>query len=246
MTAPHFFVDALAAEPSLVILSERDSRHALRSLRLRPGEPVSVADGEGRWGAGTLVRSEHGRAVIEVGDVTSVERRSPLVSLLVAPPKGERLRWMIQKLTEIGVDSVWLTQSHRSVRTLEEERLDASVRRLEAVAREAAMQSRQAYITHVGIHREGATGFGMSSAATASQPVVVLDESAPTPLEDALPLDPPAVVTLAVGPEGGFADDEIEPARGRTVASLGPNILRTETAAVVGAAIVLARYGLLG
>src|SRR5262245_21844024 len=146
---------------------------------------------------------------------------------------------MVQKLAEIGTDAVWLTESDRSVRTLPDERSNAASRRLGAVAREAAMQSHRPFLMRVEPERE------VSAEAAA---VVLLHVGADRRLADVLPAAAPEAITLWVGPEGGFTPDEVEAAGrdGALVASLGPGVLRTETAAVVAAALTLARYGRLG
>lgn len=240
MSAPQFFVPPLPAEPSMVVLNRDDSRHALRSLRLRPGDEVSVSDGEGRVGVGTLLREEDRLAVVEVTEVRDVARPRPIVGVRVAPPKGDRLRWMIQKLAEIGTDAVWLIEADRSVRTLPDERGDAAARRLGAVAREAAMQSRRPFLMRVEPER--------AEPGPPTGSVVLLHVGADRRLGDVLPAAAPDAVTLWVGPEGGFTAAEVEAAGrdGALAASLGPGVLRTETAAVVGAALALARYGRLG
>jgi 16S rRNA (uracil1498-N3)-methyltransferase len=240
VSAPQFFVPPLAAEPSIVVLDRDDSRHALRSLRLRPGEAVSVSDGEGRAGAGTLLREEGGLAVVEVTGVRQVARARPAVAVRVAPPKGDRLRWMVQKLAEIGTDAVWLAPADRSVRTLPDERADAAARRLAAVAREAAMQARQPFLMRVEPER--------ADTGAAVGRVVLLHVGSDRRLSEVLPAEPPEQITLCIGPEGGFTAAEVAAAEGdgSLVASLGPGVLRTETAAVVGAALTLARYGRLG
>jgi 16S rRNA (uracil1498-N3)-methyltransferase len=239
VSAPHFFVPLLSAEPSLVDLTEADSQHALRSLRLRVGEPVTVTDGEGRVGDGTLIRVDRGVAVVEVARVRDVARPRPAVALVVAPPKGERLRWMIQKLAEIGTDALFLEEGQRSVRTVPDERAGGAMRRLEAVAREAAMQARRPFLMRVGVRRDLATNAG---------PTVLLHVGEDPRLTEVLPRLAPDAVTLVVGPEGGFTEAEVAEARrgGDLVASLGSNVLRTETAAVVAAVLALARYGRLG
>jgi 16S rRNA (uracil1498-N3)-methyltransferase len=221
-----------------MVLTEGDSRHALRSLRLKPGEDVTVADGEGRVGEGKLLRAEAGRAVIEVLRVSDVHRPRPAVAIVATPPKGERLRWMVQKLSELGVDAMWLAEGDRSVRTIEDERASGVLRRLNGVAREAAMQSHQPFLMEVGLRLRPVEG-GRT---------VMLHVGADRRLTEVLPTESPDAITLAVGPEGGFTDEEVSAAReaGSLVASLGPSVLRTETAAVVGAALVLARYGRLG
>ena len=237
MTAPHFFVESVSPGP--VLLSPEDSRHALRSLRIRPGEMLTLADGRGAVARGRLAGEQNGVAAVEVDEVWREARRKPVVSVALAPPKGDRLVWAIQKLTEIGVDETVLIRTARSVRDWDERRGERAMDRLRAVAREAAMQSRQPFIM-------GLSGPCPLSGALDS-PSVMLTESAPDRLHRVLADDPDAVRVL-VGPEGGFTDPEVEEARraGVAMASLGSNVLRTETAAVVGAALVLARYGRLG
>jgi 16S rRNA (uracil1498-N3)-methyltransferase len=242
VTAPHFFVDVLKGPDSSVILSPQDSRHALRSLRLQPGEEISLADGTGAVGQGRLDGEEDGRAVVRVEEVHRVVRRPPIVSVALAPPKGDRLAWAIQKLAEVGTDEVVLVETGRSVRTWGSDRADRATDRLRAVAREAAMQSRQPFVMEV----VPAVPFAEALPPPQARGVL-LWAGAKAPLAEVLPQEATGI-RLFVGPEGGFSQEEIDSAREAGVgeASLGSSILRTETAALVGSALVLARYGRLG
>lgn len=239
MSLPHFFVGTL--DPKGVALSEADSRHALRSLRLRPGDRLSLADGEGAVADARLVGEVEGRAVVEVGEVRRVERTGPAVSVALAPPKGDRLGWAVQKLAELGVDEVVLVVTERSVRGWGESRAGRTVARLAAVAREAAMQSRRPFLMEVR------PLVPLEEALASGGAPVALWEGATEPLSACLP-EEPGSIRIVVGPEGGFSEREVEVMReaGAPLASLGPGILRTETAAIVAAAMVLARYGRLG
>ncbi|HEX8099884.1 MAG TPA: RsmE family RNA methyltransferase [Actinomycetota bacterium] len=225
-----------------VELSPEDAVHALRALRLRPGEAVSVADGSGRVGTGTFAGERNGAAVVDVDEVSEVARPQPRVTVVLAPPKGERLRWAIQKLSELGVARTVLVEAERSVRALPADRGDRALNRLRATAREAAMQSRQAFIMEIG-RTESIRGFIKESDGSA----ILLWELARAPLRMCLPPNADHV-SLIVGPEGGFSEHEVDEAReaGAAIASVGPNILRTETAAVAAAAVTLAHYGRLG
>ena len=240
MSPPHFFVRSLA--PGRLVLSEEDSRHALRSLRLRSGDQVSLADGKGGVAEGRLIDEADGRAAVEVGQVRSVVRRGPVVSIALSPPKGDRLTWAVQKLAELGVDETILIRTEHSVRAWEEDRAGRAVARLEAVAREAAMQSRRPVLMEVRppVPLEEALNTG-------GVPLVALWEGASEPLSACLP-EEAGGIRVVVGPEGGFSEREVATMRrgGAALAALGPGILRTETAAIVGAALVLARYGRLG
>jgi 16S rRNA (uracil1498-N3)-methyltransferase len=241
VSAPLFFVEGL--EEAEVELSETDSRHALRSLRLSPGDEVSVADGRGLVARATLVGERGGRAALQVGEVSRVARATPTVSVAMAPPRGDRLSWAVQKLGELGVDEVVVMRTERSVRDVPTDRVEQIVKRLTSVAREAAMQSRRPFVMRV---RAG-QAFGKCIASDDGGVVLVMAQEGERGLESVRPAGPPSVRIL-VGPEGGWTEDELRAARqsGATLWSLGEGVLRTETAAVVGAALVLARYGRLG
>jgi 16S rRNA (uracil1498-N3)-methyltransferase len=240
VSAPQFFVDAL--EVGEVQLSESDSRHATRALRLSPGDPVTLADGDGRIGAGRLVGQSGSLAVIAVDQVSTVARPEPVVAVALAPPKGGRLTWAIQKLAELGVDEVFLLETERTVRAWSGSRRGRAEERLATVAREGAMQARRPFVMKV---RGGVRMDELLDGAAI--PPVMLWERATDPLASALP-SAAARIELLIGPEGGFSDTEAEVARrtGAALVSLGEGVLRTETAAVVGAALVLAHYGRLG
>jgi 16S rRNA (uracil1498-N3)-methyltransferase len=242
VTAPHFFVDPRGHEQlragERVRLSEEDSVHALRSRRLRPGEEVTVSNDLSWLGRGRLAGEENGRAVVQLEEAWPIELRSPEVHVSVAPPKGDRLTWAVQKLSELGVHRLGLLETERSVRFPGAR----AVARLAIVAREAAMQSAQPRVMDVR-QRDGLREALDPPVAVG----VMLHETGSERLRDVLPAGVDRV-HLLVGPEGGFSDSEVAQARDAEfrIASLGPSILRTETAAVVGAALVLARYGRLG
>jgi 16S rRNA (uracil1498-N3)-methyltransferase len=240
MTAPHFFVDAL--EAGTVELSVEDSRHALRALRLRAGEEISLADGRGTVALGAFMGDRDGLAMVRVAETRRVLRRGTIVSVALAPPKGDRLAWAIQKLAELGVDEVLLVETERSVRAWPKDRVERALERQRMVAREAAMQARLHFVMEIRAAEGPLASLGPSNIRT-----VMLSEGSADRLGTAL-LDRAPAVRLLIGPEGGFTEREVQSVRdaGAAVASLGPGILRSETAAVVGAALVLARYGRLG
>jgi len=151
------------------------------------------------------------------------------------------LNWTVQKLAEIGVDELLLMRTERSVRTWEAEREERVLGRLREVAREAAMQSRRAFVLRVG-------GGASLHEALDTAAAVMLSEDASEPFRSTLPTEAPSGLRLLIGPEGGFSPEEVAAARraGASVASLGEGILRTETAAVVAASLALWRYGRLG
>ena len=242
MSAPQFFVDALD-EGAPAALGEEDARHALRSLRLRPGDEVRLADGAGAVGRGTL-RAGGPPTLVDVAEVRRVARPAPTVAVAMAAPKGDRLAWAVQKLAEVGADEIALVESERAVRHWEGERGERTRRRLEAVARQAAMQSRRPFVPVL----RGPWTLGRAlQDDPAGTDVVVLWEGATAPLAGALRGEASAI-RLVVGPEGGFSEQEAgeAAAAGATLVSLGEGILRTETAALAATVVALHHLGRLG
>lgn len=199
-------------------LEEADAHHLARALRLRPGDALTVSDGAGRW------RPARFGPQIEVdGDVVVVPDARPAVTVGLAPVKGQRPEWAVQKLTELGVDAVWLLVADRSVVRWEGERGAGHADRLARVAREAAMQSRRCRLPEI---RAGVP----VAEALATEGVALAEPGGGPPS-----LDRPVVL---VGPEGGWSDGER--AAAPALVGLGATILRAETAAVAAGTLLTA------
>jgi 16S rRNA (uracil1498-N3)-methyltransferase len=239
VSAPHFFLASVAADE--LSLSSDDARHAAAALRIREGETITVSDGAGRVATATVARAESRDFRARVVSRAQVPRRAPRLVVYPALPKSGKLELVVQKLVEIGADEIRPWAAARSVVRWDDAKAARNAERWRAVAYEAAKQSRRAFLPLVEAPRAPeAEGF--------PEVAVVLHEEAAVPLRETLPPEAPAAVGVVVGPEGGLEDEEVERflALGARAATLGPNVLRTETAAVVGPALVLARYGLLG
>ena len=188
-------------------------------LRLRPGDPLTVSDG-----AGGRRACRFGPALEPVGEVETVPRPQPQVTVAFAVVKGQRPEWAVQKLTEIGVDRIVPLLSARSVVRWPAGEAGAQVVRLRRVAREASMQSRRVWLPAVDV----VTPF----AAIAAEPGAAVAHPGGAPPS----LDNPLVL---IGPEGGWDEAEVADA-GRVLVGLGPSVLRTETAAVVAGTLLCA------
>ena len=220
--AAHVIVADLEA-PAL----DATDRHHLESvLRLRAGQAVSVTDGRGGW---RLCMFRTGGGLWPEGEVIHSERPGPVLTVGFAPVKGDRPEWTVQKLTEVGVDRIVILGSVRGVVRWEGERVHKHLERLRTVARQAVMQSRQLWLPEV---------VGMQPVTElALQPGVAMASPGGIPPTLAWP-------TLLVGPEGGWSPEE--DAVARATVSLGPAILRTESAAVVAGTLLTAlRAGLV-
>ena len=236
MTPPHLYAGDVGT-PTITIAGE-DARHAVRVLRLRPGERVTISDGAGTV-VDAVVSSAGRELVADVVERRSVARGTPELTVVQAIPKGHKLDAIVQDLTEVGVDRIVPLRARRSVARWDDPA--AKLARLRSVAREAGKQSRRAWLPVVG---DPVT----VDDAPLGEVSIVLHEDADRGLAGALPSVAPASVVLFVGPEGGFAEDEIDALMTRSVVpvTLGPQILRTETASVIGAALIYGTFGRLG
>jgi 16S rRNA (uracil1498-N3)-methyltransferase len=211
--AAQVFVDDLEA----LDLADADRHHLGRVLRLRPGELVIAADGAGTWRCTTVRTGEPTVRLEATGPLVHEARATPPVSVAFAPVKGDRPEWTVQKLTELGVDRILPITTSRSVVRWEGPRAAKAVVRLRAIAREAAAQCRAVWLPEVAEAR----------------PLEELVCTEADTLALCVPGGPPpslATPTLAVGPEGGWTDTELE--RAPATVGLGPTVLRAETAAL--------------
>jgi len=238
MTAQHFFAPDVSG--ARVTLTGDEARHAVRVLRVRPGEKITVSDGRGDVVTATVAEAE----IDLVADVTG--RRSeaasrPRLHVFAAIPKAGKLDLVVQKLTELGVDVIQPFAAARSVARWNERKGATQTDRLAAIARESAKQSRRAWLPEVLTP-------GTLDALELPAPSFVLDEGSVAGLRESLPRQAPEAIGLVIGPEGGLDREEVAAlaGRGAVAVSLGPLILRTETAALVAAAVALVRYGRLG
>lgn len=209
---PLVFVDDLD-HPTL---DDKDYLHLSRSLRVRDGEAITVSDGQGRWRLARL------GPVAEIeGEVQANRGQTPTTAVGFVPVKGDRSEWVVQKLTEIGVDEILVLTSTRAVVRWDKARAPKKLAKLKTVAKQACMQARRPNIPTVsGVHTIGEAvsawpGAALADPAGASQG--------------------PAPAVILIGPEGGFSPQET---RNAPTVVLPGHILRSETAAVVAAVMV--------
>ena len=213
----HLFVADLDA-PSI---ADEDRHHVERVLRVRPGETVTVSDGRGGFRPCSFVA---GGGLEPVGEVERSSPLAPSIGVGFALVKGEKPEWIVQKLTECGVDRIVPFVGERSVVRWDEAKAARNLDRLRRVAVEAAMQSRRRWLPVV----EPLQSF---ETALVTGPGVALADA------DGAPPDLDVASTLLVGPEGGWSDAERASAGGRFV-RFGPTVLRAETAAIAAGVVL--------
>ena len=237
MSAHHFFAGSVDGDT--VTITGEDARHAARVLRIAPGETITVSDGAGAVADARCIEASERVLVATVLARRVVPEPRPRVVVYPALTKAAKLESVVQKLTEIGVAAIRPWPAARSVVRWDEAKGRARAERLRAIAREASMQSRRAWLPRVE---------DPAPIASLPDPSFVLHPETEERLLDALPEAAPAEIALVIGPEGGLERDEVERlARpGVTVCGLGETVLRTETASIVAASLVLGKYRLLG
>jgi 16S rRNA (uracil1498-N3)-methyltransferase len=213
-------------------------RHLFRARRLAAGEGLRLTDGAGRARWGEVVAVDRRAATVRVLGAAPDHEPDRRLHLLVAAPKKERAAWLVEKATELGVASVALLATRRTPREL----AGGTLGRLRRVAAAAVEQSHRSRLPELS----GTHGWEEVPALLAARPAGprwLLDTGAVAAGGEALRLGPGEDGVLLVGPEGGWADEERRELAGlgcRPV-GLGPTVLRVETAALAGAALVLAR-----
>ena len=238
---PRLFVDVPLAPQSRISLPDDAAHHAMRVLRLEPGDAVILFDGRGGEYAARLVAAGRDRVAAETGEHHALERESPLeVTLVQAISSSEKMDFTIQKATELGVAAIQPLLSAKSLVRLAEGREAKKLERWRRVAVAACEQCGRNRVPDVrepvALERyrppQAAAKVLLSPAGTAKLSTLARNPSF-SPL------------VLAVGPEAGFsAEEEKMLAReGFVPVRLGARVLRTETAALAALAALNALAG---
>ncbi len=212
-------------------------RHLQTVLRLQPGDEIQLFNGVGQLAISIL--RENGE--VELLDV--VNHPPPLCSLTLIQglPKGDKLELILQKGTELGVNQFYLTAMERSVGVLKSNRKQQRLERWQKIIQEAARQSRQYHLPQLIAD----TSLPRVLSTIKADLKLLLWEESTTPLQEVLPQLPPQQIAVLVGPEGGISQQEADQAQaeGYQAVSLGPRILRTETAGLAIMTILQYLYG---
>jgi 16S rRNA (uracil1498-N3)-methyltransferase len=251
MSPPVFLADAalLAGnEPSLeaaggdcVVLDGPEGRHAATVRRLRPGERVVLTDGRGLMAEGMVIAADKASLTVEIMARHRHPSPEPRLVVVQALPKGDRGELAVETMTEVGVDEIVPWAASRCVTQWKPERREKSLGRWRSTAREAAKQARRAWLPEVA---DLATTAQAAERIAAASTALILHEEATDPLSAIKP-PPDGEIVIVVGPEGGISDEELEhftDAGGRPVL-LGPTVLRTSTAGVAAASVLMAAAG---
>ena len=231
-------VDGLAALPA------EEAKHAAKVLRLRPGDEVCAMDGAGgRWRA-EIAEIDGSRASVRL--IEPLESHEPPVRLTVYQglPKADKLDFIVQKLTELGAAALVPVKMERCVVKLEGRDGEKRRESLERIAREAAKQCGRGLPP--AIAEPLAWNQALAHMSKRDLLLVPWEEARGTRMKDLCAEHPGARdIGIVIGPEGGMSPAEVDAmlAVGARTITLGPRILRTETASVVSAALAMQLWG---
>jgi 16S rRNA (uracil1498-N3)-methyltransferase len=221
-----------------IMLAADEARHLREVLRLKPGDEVSVFDGEGKEFRARLAQARRDFAELELDDEIEPARpESPLrITLAVALLKGEKFDLVVQKATELGVTKIVpLITRYADIKLRDESDASKRVARWQRIALEAAKQSGRTVVPKLDLPEQ------LTAVLRPSNPRFLFSEKG----GQGLPRIETDEITAIIGSEGGWADEEIEQARaaGAQIVTLGGRILRAETAAITAAALLQHGFG---
>lgn len=245
---PVFFIERGTIQGKTVSVTGPLARHLKKSLRVRPGENVWLAEAGGPRYEARITAVDRDRLTGQIlSAIPSPPPRLPRITVGFALIKGDGMDWAIQKATELGAARLVPLITARTVVRPQATRAGHQTRRWESIALEAAQQSMRWEVPTVAAPEAFDAWCAMPDPNACR--LILWEKPGGRPLRDRLRGKPrPDSVTLAIGPEGGFDPGEIEMAEraGFETVSLGTRIVRSESAVLAALAIVQYEWGDLG
>ena len=238
---PRFHCPIALAPGARIDLPERVVRH-IQVLRLAPGAQLTLFNGEGGAYAAILLSAGKKEACAEVKAFSPDEVELPYaLALAQALPEGAKMDWIVEKAVELGVTAIQPLAARRCVVRLDAARAERRAQHWQGIISAACEQSGRNRLPHLA----ALTGFHEWVAQHNLHTRILLSPRATQSLSDWARHHPPQSVSLLVGPEGGFSEEEEEAAcaHGVMALSMGPRILRTETAGLAALAALNAVWG---
>ncbi|HXX33552.1 MAG TPA: 16S rRNA (uracil(1498)-N(3))-methyltransferase [Thermodesulfobacteriota bacterium] len=244
---PRFYIPQPHIENGLLRIEGEEVRHIRKVLRLKAGDEVLVFDGLGKEFEGTIVEEGSSSVMVRIQRMLSPKGDSPLeVTLAQSLLKGEKMDYLIQKATELGVKEIVPFFSSRSVPLLEKSRSLKRRHRWEKIAVEASKQCGRGVVPKIEPLQDYSD---VLHAASTDHLRLILWEREGIKLKEMLGGSKERKkIFFVIGPEGGFSRDEIEKAEraGFVAVSLGRRILRAETASLCFLSILQYEWGDIG
>ena len=244
-----FFVEKknVNLENNTCIIEGEDVKHISKVLRCRVGEELEICDNDNNEYICEITNIDKSQVDLNILKRVDIKRESDLkIKVYQGLPKGPKMEMILQKLTEVGVDEIILVQTKRTVVKVDDKKEDKKIERWERIIYEAAKQSKRGKIPKL----RGVLSFKEALADMKENDfnIAPYENEKTKTIKQAIKGKYINNIGIFVGPEGGFEDTEIsaiEEIGGQSV-SLGPRILRTETASLVASSIVLYELSDLG
>jgi 16S rRNA (uracil1498-N3)-methyltransferase len=239
MMRPRFLAPDVTIDTRVAILSKEESDHAYRVLRLGPGDELGLFDGRGAEYVARVASVDRGRVTVSILErVEAIPEMTPRVTIAQAVLKSEAMDEVVRDAVMLGAASIQLVTS-----THVEAHARVSPRRLERWTRIAVASAKQCRRAVVPIVHPPASLDGWLASDRAPCRLMLVEPArarSARRLRDALPREPPESLSILIGPEGGWAPDEIDraAASGVVLATLGARTLRAERAALVALSVV--------
>lgn len=221
-----FYTPEIQSTDESYLLSEEESKHCIKVLRLKLGDQIILINGEGGWFEAEIIDAHPKRTLVKILSlVQNFNQRNHYLHVAIAPTKNiERMEWFLEKATEIGIDEI------TPILCAHSERKDLNIERLFKRITAAMKQSLKAY--HPKLNTLTPFNDFVQHVESAQKFIAHCAEGEKTYLKDALQI--PSSCIILIGPEGDFSPKEIQIATQHKFApiSLGETRLRTETAAL--------------
>ncbi len=236
-----FFVDKtnINLEDNKAKINGEDVKHISKVLRLRVGEEVEICDKENSEYICEINSIEKDEVILDILTKKEVNREPKIkIKVYQGVPKGPKMEYILQKLTEVGVCEIILVDTKRSISKFDKKE-DKKLERFERIIYEASKQSKRGQIPTL----RGVLSFkeALIDMKNNDLNIVPYENERTTSIKKAIKGVNIDSIGIFIGPEGGISEEEIESLEENnfTSVSLGPRILRTETASVVASSIIL-------
>ncbi len=222
-----FFYDNEISTTEIYTLNHEEAKHAIRSLRLKKGDIIVITNGKGQIYKGKLINDHYQHAEVVIVSVENMPKKNYYVHVALSiTQQAERFEWFVEKATELGIDEITPIICQRT------EKKNLKTERLQKIAIASIKQSRQAYLPKINeaipfeqlITKNLRVNKGIAACHGTRQKI-----------QEWIKTSESSNFLLAIGPEGDFTPIELTAAKnvGYTILDLGPNTLRSETAALI-------------
>lgn len=240
MFTPHIYTPQSLALHTTIELEEKKSHHLNKVLRVKPNDKITLFNGDGYNYEGTVKEIKHQQVTIHIHRQSAHQQESPChVQIIQGLCRFDKMDWIVQKVTELGASAIYpCPMAHTDIH-IKGERALKKQQHWQNIAIAACEQSKRQNIPQIAPIQKFAD---LIPKLAKTSTLCVLD---PYGDHSQWPLSPQSVITLIIGPEGGFHDEELALLQQHQAHAikLGPRVLRTETATITATCLAQHHYG---